>query len=124
MESLNLPKTQYTLGVDLNSETGVLAMTGASYPENALEFFQPIFSWLESYTSDIKNVVHFNFKVDYLNTSSTKCIMEILEILEEYGGKGGDVDINWFFEKDDEDILEIGEDLTDDIEIPINFVPY
>ena len=124
MESLNLPKTQYTLGVDLNSETGILEMIGASYPENALEFFQPIFSWLESYTSDIKNVVHFNFKVDYLNTSSTKCIMEILEILEEYGGKGGDVDINWFFEKDDEDILEIGEDLTDDIEVPINFVPY
>jgi hypothetical protein len=34
------------------------------------------------------------------------------------------VEINWYYEKDDDDILETGEEFKDDIEVPFNLFSY
>ena len=124
MENLNIPKTKYTLMINFDVKTGIFEMSGSSYPENAMEFFQPIIKFIELYTSEIRKAIVLNLELEYLNTSSTKCLLDILEILEKYYKDSGDVKVNWHYKEDDEDILEMGEDITEDIEIPINLISY
>lgn len=124
MEHLKLAKTKYTVKVDFNPSTGILELEGASYPENASEFYQPIFDWLKRFTTEIKKEVVLNLRLNYLNTSSTKCMLDIIDLLEEYYKAGGKVTINWFYADDDEDILETGEEFSEDTEVPINLIAY
>jgi len=122
MDDLNLSMTEYTLEINFDSEKGVLEMSGSSYPENSMEFFMPIFNWLEEYIKKINKAITLNLKFEYLNTSSTKCMIDILELLEKYYNTGGEVQVNWYYDEDDEDILETGKDMAEDIVVPISFI--
>jgi hypothetical protein len=122
MKDLKIEKTKYTLEINFNGTTGILNMEGSSYPENAIDFYKPITNWIEDFIKEVKKPITLNFKLNYLNTSSTKCILDIFEILEEYNEKNKVV-VNWYYEEDDEDILETGEEMGEDIEIPMNFIP-
>jgi len=124
MENLVIEKTKYTMAVNFNKDTGILEMEGSSYPENALDFFGPIISWIKNYIQEIKKDIDMNIRLNYLNTSSTKCILDIFEILEQYYISGGKVKINWHYAEDDEDIMETGEELGEDFNFPIEFIPY
>jgi len=124
MEVLKIPKTKYTIRVNFDPETGTLEMSGSSYPENALEFFQPIFEWLENYISKVKNQLLLNLNFDYLNTISTKCVIDVLEIMEMFYNGGGKVEVNWYCAKDNEDMLEMGREITEDIKLPINIISF
>jgi hypothetical protein len=124
MEHLRLANTKYSVKVDFNADTGILELEGASYPENASEFYQPIFDWIKQFTFEVKKEIVLNLKLNYLNTSSTKCMLDIIDLLEDYYEEGGKVTINWYYAEDDEDILETGEEFSEDSRIPMNLIPY
>lgn len=112
------------MAVNFNKDTGILEMEGSSYPENALDFFGPIINWIKDYIAQVNQTMVINIRLNYLNTSSTKCILDIFEILEQYYKDGGDVRINWYYAEDDEDIMETGEELGEDFDFPIEFISY
>ncbi len=122
MKDLKIEKTKYTLDIDFESATGIMNMAGSSYPENAIDFYKPIINWIEGFINEEKKPLTLNFRLNYLNTSSTKCILDIFEILEEYN-EDNEVVVNWYYEEDDEDILETGEEMGEDMDIPMNFIP-
>ena len=124
MDNLKITKTKYTMGINFNKDTGTLDMAGSSYPENALEFFNPIISWIKKYIAEVKKGIVMNIRLNYLNTSSTKCILDIFEIFEQYHQAGGEVKINWYYAEDDEDIMETGEELGEDFNFPMDFISY
>ena len=51
-----------------------------------------------------------NVQLEYFNTSSSKCILDVFKKLEAIHKAKNDVIINWHYEEDDEDMLEAGED--------------
>jgi len=68
----------------------------------------------------------FNFKLKYFNTSSSKCIIDILHILRKFEEKGGEIEVNWFYDSSEEDIedeLEEIEDFMIETNIRINMIP-
>ena len=124
MEILKIPGTKYTLEINFDPDTGHLEMAGSSYPENAVEFFQPIFEWLENYVSKVKNSILLSLNFDYLNSISTRCIINILEILEMYYNGGGKVEVNWYCAKDNEDMLQMAQEIAEDVKLPINVISF
>ncbi|MEJ2629506.1 MAG: DUF1987 domain-containing protein [bacterium] len=124
MENLHINKTKYTLAVDFDVNKGILKMSGSSYPENALEFFKPIFECLKQFINENKKTLLLELNIDYLNTSSTKCLLDIFEILESYQIVDGSVQIKWFYQKGDEDIFETGKELAEDYDLLIDFISY
>ena len=61
--------------------------------------------------------------MEYMNTSSSKQVFVILKsIKENYHIK--DVYIKWYYESDDEDMLEMGKDYESMVHIPIDFYEY
>ena len=57
-----------------------------------------------------KKPLLFNFKLSYVNTSSSKHILFILRLLKKYSEDGNEVITNWFIEKGDMDTEEDVED--------------
>lgn len=107
--------------VNFNAETGVCEIAGESYLEETVEFYAPLIKWLEEYIETTKNnKIVFNFKLTYYNTSSSKRIVDILLILKSFEEKGGDVEVNWFYEEDDLDIVEEVEDFMKISRLNIN----
>lgn len=110
--------------INFDKDSGILEMSGSSYPENALEFFGPITEWVKEYIQVIKKPITMSIRLNYLNTSSTKCILDIFEILDAYYKDNGQVLIKWHYAENDEDIRETGEELAEDFEFPIEFVSF
>ncbi len=123
MEHLQIAAKDDTLKVDFNAETGVLMLEGESYPENPIDFFVPLNNWIEQYIQEINGPLTLNTTIDYLNTSSSKCMLDLLEALDDYYESGGKVTVNWYYEEDNEDMEETGEELCEDMEIPYKLIP-
>ena len=51
-----------------------------------------------------------DMKLEYFNTSSSKCILDLFKRLEKINAPDNSVLINWYYETDDEDMEEAGED--------------
>jgi len=124
MDNLYIPPTKSSMEVHFDKDTGILEMKGASYPENALDFFGPVNEWIRKYISEINKPMILNIYLNYLNTSSTKCLLDIFEVFEQYHYSGGSLKINWYYAEDDEDIMETGQELAEDFDFPIEFIPY
>lgn len=110
MENLTLEGSAKTPTVDFNSAEGTLELKGRSIPENSIEFFKPLNDWVESYGKSPQAQTEVNIKLEYFNTLSSKCILDFFKKLEVINGKSTNVNINWYFEEDDEDMEEAGED--------------
>ncbi|WP_020531764.1 DUF1987 domain-containing protein [Flexithrix dorotheae] len=125
MENFSIPSSTYIPRIDFNSETNILEIEGESYHEYTVEFFKPVFEWLENYLGDPGKEITFNFRMTYFNTSSSRRFLEILNMLEEYQNEmDGNVTINWFYEENDVDMLESGEEYEEDVELDFNLIPY
>lgn len=122
MELINIEGTPKTPTVIMNPESGVVEIKGRSIPENSIEFYKPIVDWLEEYgkTPQVKTVV--NVRLEYFNTSSSKCILDVFKKLEVLKKNQNDIVINWFYEEDDEDMLEAGEDYESIIKVPFKMI--
>lgn len=122
MESISIAGTPKTPTVSLNAETGKVEIKGRSIPENSIEFYKPIVDWLENYLSTPAAMTEVNIQLEYFNTSSSKCILDVFKKLEAIYKSGNEVVINWHYEEDDEDMLEAGEDYQSIIKIPFKMV--
>ena len=110
MELINIDGTPKTPTVNMNPQTGVVEIKGRSIPENSIEFYKPIVDWLEEYAKGPAAKTVVNVQLEYFNTSSSKCILDVFKKLEVLKKDQQDVIINWYYEEDDEDMLEAGED--------------
>lgn len=122
MENLKLEGSAKTPSVNFNAETGVLELQGRSIPENSVEFYKPINEWIDTYGNSPKDKTTVDVKLEYFNTSSSKCLLDLFKQLEGLNGNGTEVHVNWYFEEDDEDMEEAGEDYEAIISLPFKMI--
>lgn len=122
MELLNIEGTPKTPTVILNPSTGVIEIKGRSIPENSIEFYRPVVEWLDEYIKNPQPNTVVNMQLEYFNTSSSKCILDVFKKLEVLKKNQKDVIINWYYEEDDEDMLEAGEDYESIIKVPFKMI--
>lgn len=121
MENLNIEGTPKTPTIVLNAVDRELLIKGRSIPENSIEFYRPLVNALDECAKEETDNLKVNIILEYFNTSSSKCLLDIFKKLEKINEKKeGSVSINWFYEEDDEDMLEAGEDYQAIINIPFN----
>ena len=110
LEPINIEGTAKTPTITFNEASGVIDVKGRSIPENSIEFYKPLVDWLEAYSGEPLEKTTVNIQLEYFNTSSSKCILDVFKKLETIHKNGKEVIINWYYEEDDEDMLEAGED--------------
>ena len=114
MENLHIPITEDEYDrpyINFNASTGKCEISGESFPEKTEEFYGALMKWLEQYMTEIKGPVDFSFNLSYFNTSSSKRILHIMILLQEYNEKGGKVKATWNYDPEDLDLEEDIEDL-------------
>ncbi len=122
MENLHLEGSAKTPRVSFDGQTGALELKGRSIPENSIEFYKPLNDWIDGYASSPKPNTTVDVKLEYFNTSSSKCILDLFKQLEKLNEGSTDVNVNWYFEEDDEDMAEAGEDYQAIINLPFKMI--
>ena len=122
MEPLIIQSTTNTPAVRLNKANNKFLISGVSLPENVLEFYEPIIDWIVMYFDNPNPDSVFEFKFNYLNTASSKVVSNILQILDEQYNNGLKVSIAWYYDIEDAEIKELGQDLSEMMDIPMEFL--
>ena len=122
MEPIIIEGTPKTPTVRFDSSEGVFKLEGRSIPENSVEFYKPLVDWLENYKDTPLQQTVVEVKLEYFNTSSSKCILDVFKKLELIHKAKNEVQIKWFYEEDDEDMLEAGEDYESIIRVPFEMI--
>ena len=122
MSDLKLEGSPKTPTIEFTSGNGYLLIKGRSIPENSIEFYKPLIEALESYNGNSQSNTKVDIQLEYFNTSSSKCILDVFKKLESINSGNSEVVINWYYEEDDEDMLEAGEDYQAIINIPFKMI--
>jgi hypothetical protein len=120
MDPLKFDQSDDSPGIILDRTKGSFEISGRSLPEDSAEFYEPVLAWLREYGKAPNSKTVFEFKLEYSNTASSKYIHEVLKILEKIPGAC----VNWWFHKDDEDLEEMGIELSEQVAVPIHLKIY
>ncbi|OPJ64735.1 DUF1987 domain-containing protein [Clostridium chromiireducens] len=113
--------TKSTPYVEFINEQKRLIFKGESYPENAYNFYEPIYKFIDEYLSDFNELI-IEFQLSYINTSSIKCLIILFDKLNENYQSGKKITINWYYDEDNGFDYDMGQDFSMDIDIPFNFI--
>ncbi|WP_135555503.1 DUF1987 domain-containing protein [Paenibacillus cymbidii] len=125
METLMIEPSKSTPKIHFDPSTGKLLISGHAYPENAFKFFEPILQWLDLFLAEnsAQFTVDFELRLPYMNTSSTKCFMILLEKLDDAYRGGMQVTVRWYYNPDNERELECAEEFKEDLQLPFELIP-
>lgn len=124
VERLYIEGTKGTPKVDLNPCSNLLIINGQSYPENAFKFYEPIFQWVDLFLEalDCQTQVEIDFCFPYINTSSSKCVMMLLEKFDEAYKSGKKLRLCWHYDAENDSELECAEEFKEDIFMPFDII--
>ncbi|GAB3541582.1 biofilm formation regulator SiaD modulator protein SiaC [Noviherbaspirillum agri] len=118
MNDLHIEGTQSTPAIVTDWQAGTVEMRGDSYPENSYDLFSPVMEWIESWLRDTDRPLTLNLHLLYLNTSSVKAMMDIFDMLEEAHRGGRVVEVNWYYDEQNERVAELADEFREDCSFP------
>lgn len=122
MDDLIIEATTSTPRIAFRAGTGALTIEGESYPDNTVVFFTPALEWLKAYLSGGGPAV-LTLNLAYMNTSSVKFMLDILEMLEETHGAGGSARVIWNYDPENERALDMALEFQEDLTLPFEILP-
>ncbi len=124
MKNFALEGSLTTPSVNLNPEEGLIEIKGKSIPEDTIDFYQPLYDWLDEYSQNPQKDTTVNLAMEYFNTSSSKEFLKLLRMLEDLHTEGkSNVVVKWFHESDDEEMMDMGHGLQSDSRMPLEVIP-
>lgn len=122
MDKLIIDATEKTPYVLLDPAEGLIQINGISDEEDALGFYFPVLQWLETYQNKPQHYTKVELQFKYYNTASAKSLYEVLKRVAQLQKKGENVEVIWFYEQDDENMLNEIENFSDITNLPIEAV--
>jgi hypothetical protein len=115
-DKLDIEATSRTPAVTFDFTKNHLKLAGESYPEDVTEFYGPVFTALDGYLSTLgSGSCRFDFELIYLNSSSAKAVMMLMDKLDAAAKKGASVEVYWYYDKEDDTMQELGEEFGEDL---------
>ena len=130
MNKFLIEETEFTPEISFDLNTRKFIFKGVSRPEDVFKFYEPAIDWLKdldqnlhTHTDTKYNFTNIDveFRLTYFNSSSSKMLLQILEILAKIQQKGVEIRIDWYYDENDEQMLDDGSDLSESVKIPFNF---
>ena len=121
MQPIKYKPTGISPLVHFDSNAGVLEIKGRSIPEHPSRFFRPLLDWVEKYVNTTPRTTTVSIFMDYINSSSKRYMLELVDRLRPLQQQG--LKVCWYYEEDDEEILQTGEDLSFQTRVNFDFIP-
>lgn len=132
MDSLIIEATEDSPKILFDTVSNRFVISGESRPENAGKFYTPVINWIIKFEeilnsrkqSNDSSVLIFVYKLDYFNSTSAKYIMDVLLILKRFVDQGHQINIEWHYDKRDDDMLDAGNEFSDTVDMKFEFIEY
>lgn len=119
MKAIYIEPTKSSPKIEFEPEDRKLKIEGESYPEDSFSFYKEIFESMEEAIEKYEKFT-IEIEVSYLNTSSTKSFMNLLDIAEEGYQDGKDIKVDWYYNQDNEHAYELALDFESYLELPFD----
>ncbi len=117
MDQLIIEKTDATPRVCLDADRHRIEARGYSYPENAASFYAPILKWLRQYLERRDEAaLKVEMEMVYFNSSSSKVLMDVFELLDAHAGEGRIICVEWIYDGANESAYECGLEFKECVE--------
>ncbi len=120
---INIEKSNTSPEIIMEQNPDIMRIEGESYPENAFQFYAPVFEWFHTQFPLLDEFV-LEVRLSYMNSTSTKCILDILDILNEASTEGKKIQVRWFYQKDNSRALDLAEEFKEDLQLPFELIAY
>lgn len=121
MQAFNIEATKSSPEIVFEPKNSKLKIKGESYPEDSYSFYEKIFDLMEEVREEFDEFT-LEIEVRYLNTSSTKSFMNLLDIAEEAYQDGKDFSVDWYYNEDNEHAYELALDFQSYLDLPFNII--
>ena len=122
MDILRIEKTLKTPFIEFDPAKGVLTMEGRSIPEDPEAFYNEVYSTMVEYYKSPQKRTSYHFQFEYINSGSSKFVLRFFHLIKKQYDAGHDCIINWYYEEDDENILDLGQHYKSTFKLPFKFV--
>ncbi|MFK8044666.1 MAG: DUF1987 domain-containing protein [Crocinitomicaceae bacterium] len=122
IENLYIAPTDESPKVDFNSETGLFEISGISISKEADRTFGLINNWLKGYSEYPQDVSQLIINLDYFNISTSKHLLDLLYKLKQLEENEKFVSIEWHYNEEEVDMLELGQDYEMMVHLPFKYV--
>ena len=117
---LNIPATPDAPELVFSAQKGYLTIMGNACGTNMAEFFTPVLDATKRYlreddTAPLKVI----FRMENVNTSATKYMMMLLNTISAHANPKREIDLRWIYPAGDGGLRELGEDLAEDLQLPL-----
>jgi hypothetical protein len=120
-EEIHILPTHTTPEVILSPE-GIIKIKGRALSVNNSEFPEQIMNGFNAYLSNPPDSTDVIIAFEYLNSFSAKIIVSILKNISKRILRPKKLAIRWYYEEDDDDMLELGKYISEVDKIPIEFI--
>ena len=128
MKKISINATINTPKVVLDPDKMIFEISGESRPKDIPKFYKPILHWLEEFGQNLSEqqedttLFEFNFDFEYFNSLSAKYILDICKKLSSHGSGGKYFSVKWHYEEDDDDMHEVGQEMSRISKLPIEYL--
>ncbi|MEZ4997360.1 MAG: SiaC family regulatory phosphoprotein [Bacteroidales bacterium] len=121
-KDLHISPTDNTPEVIIKKE-GLIMLRGKGLVINKADFFDEVYNWVCNYAKKPAEITNVILAFEYLNSFSLSLIVAIIKTLRRCAEDGMKLSVSWYYEEDDDDILERGHHLSHIANLKIEFIP-
>lgn len=132
MQKLVIKEGHRTPEIILSPDDNLFRIRGTSSPEDVRTMYYPVIEWIREFTEELQSGAHksftnedplrFQMDLSYFNSSSAKFFFDMLSELKKLQESGTPVNVQWYYEEDDIDMKDAGEDFSDMLDMEFNFL--
>jgi len=117
-----IKETLFTPSVKVLTDEHRIVISGQSKLEDPAPFYEKLIVVMDDSINEFKTHASIDFFLNYLNSSSSKWLFHILKGIQvKFQGKKI-ITINWYFDEDDDSMLEAGEVFQSLLSLPFNLI--
>ncbi len=132
MKSLIIEATSHSPEIKFDPAAGKFSISGVSRPEDVRSFYYPVLEWLRKFqesaikTGEVsfteENPLTLEVQLKYFNSSSAKFLFDIFTEMGNINNMDQKIRILWYYDPDDDDMRDAGEELSEIAEIPFEYI--
>ena len=133
MENLFIAPTLTTPEIRFSLKENIFRVSGTSRPEDVRALYYPVIEWIKQFADNLidgriekyttENPFRFQVDLKYFNSSSAKFLFDILIEVKRIHSASVPAIIEWYYENDDLDLREAGNDLSILVEMEFTYIP-
>jgi len=122
ISDLYIPATQRSPEISM-SATGTVRISGRLIPYEPDEFFAPLMDWASGYCQEPAGETVIEASIEYTSGTNRAKLYRLLTKLKEVTSAGKKMTVNFVYEADDDDMRDLGLQLSELLEVPVNMIP-